>query len=240
MPTDVAVDLSALTLSPWTVLLRLGCAMLIGAVVGTEREYTHRPAGMRTHMLVAIGACAVMTTSQMIFAQYRAYGATPDPARLSAQVITGMGFLGAGTIMKEGVTIKGLTTAASIWATACMGIAVGGGYYSVALIGAAFMMITLVVFEGLQEKMMRNHYELYQFTVHCTNLTDTLERVNHLSEEFTAKITHIQVEGKEGKVIVIFKADFSGRGAKERLNMFVAALEHGDSTLSLEMSRSRI
>ena len=106
-----------------------------------------------------------MLTSQMIFTQYRAYGATPDPARLSAQVITGMGFLGAGTIMKEGVTIKGLTTAASIWATACMGIAVGGGYYSVALIGAAFMMITLVVFEGLQQKMMRNHYELYQFTI---------------------------------------------------------------------------
>ncbi len=238
--TDVTIDLSPLALSPWVVLLRLGCAMLIGAVVGTEREYTHRPAGMRTHMLVAIGACAVMTTSQMIFAQYRAYGATPDPARLSAQVITGMGFLGAGTIMKEGVSIKGLTTAASIWATACMGIAVGGGYYSVALIGAAFMMITLVVFEGLQEKMMRNHYELYQFTVHCTDLTDTLEQVNRLAEDFSAKITHIQVEGKEGEVTVIFKADFSGRRAKERLDMFVAALENDESTQKMELSRSRI
>ncbi len=237
---DVPVDLTALTLAPWQVLLRLGCAMLIGGVVGTEREYTHRPAGMRTHMLVAIGACAVMLTSQMIFTQYRAYGATPDPARLSAQVITGMGFLGAGTIMKEGVTIKGLTTAASIWATACMGIAVGGGYYSVALIGAAFMMITLVVFEGLQQKMMRNHYELYQFTIRCTNLTDTLEHVNRLAEDFAAKITHIQVEGREGEVVVSFKADFSGRRSKDRLDMFVAALDNDESTSTVELDRSRI
>ena len=142
--------------------------------------------------------------------------------------------------LAETATIKGLTTAASIWATACMGIAVGGGYYSVALIGAAFMMITLVVFEGLQEKMMRNHYELYQFTVHCTDLTDTLEQVNRLAEDFSAKITHIQVEGKEGEVTVIFKADFSGRRAKERLDMFVAALENDESTQKMELSRSRI
>ena len=214
---DVPVDLTALTLAPWQVLLRLGCAMLIGGVVGTEREYTHRPAGMRTHMLVAIGACAVMLTSQMIFTQYRAYGATPDPARLSAQVITGMGFLGAGTIMKEGVTIKVLTTAASIWATACM-----------------------VVCEGLQQKMMRNHYELYQFTIRCTNLTDTLEHVNRLAEDFAAKITHIQVEGREGEVVVSLKADFSGRRSKDRLDMFVAALDNDESTSTVELDRSRI
>ena len=100
------------------IMLRLLCAMLIGVVIGTEREYTHRPAGMRTHMLVALGACAVMITSQLIFFQYRPFGATPDPARLSAQVITGVGFLGAGTILREGTSIKGLTTAASIWAVA--------------------------------------------------------------------------------------------------------------------------
>ena len=93
--TPVAVvDVSALALGPLDIALRMFMAMLIGAVIGTEREYTHRPAGMRTHMLVALGACAVMTTSQLIFWQYRPYGATPDPARLSAQVITGLGFLG--------------------------------------------------------------------------------------------------------------------------------------------------
>ena len=68
-------DLSSLTLAPWEIILRLVCAMLIGAVIGAEREYTHRPAGMRTHMLVALGSCAVMVASQLIFCQYRAVGA---------------------------------------------------------------------------------------------------------------------------------------------------------------------
>ena len=101
-------------------------------------------------MLVALGSCVVMITSQMIFHQYRAFGATPDPARLSAQVITGVGFLGAGTIMREGPSIKGLTTAASIWAVACLGIAVGGGYYTLGIIGTVGMIIILVLFEWLQ------------------------------------------------------------------------------------------
>lgn len=147
-------DLSVLAVGPVEILLRLLCAMFIGAVIGTEREMTHRPAGMRTHMLVALGSCVVMITSQMIFHQYRAFGATPDPARLSAQVITGVGFLGAGTIMREGPSIKGLTTAASIWAVACLGIAVGGGYYALGIIGAVGMIIILVLFEWLQEKLM--------------------------------------------------------------------------------------
>ena len=93
--------------------LRLGCAMLVGLIIGIEREYTHRPAGMRTHILVALGACVVSIVGEILFTQYTSLGATPDPARLSAQVITGVGFLGAGTIMKEGPSVKGLTTAAS-------------------------------------------------------------------------------------------------------------------------------
>ena len=83
----------------WEICLRLACAMLVGLVIGTEREYTHRPAGMRTHILVALGACVVSITGEIIFNHYNTLGAFPDPARLSAQVITGVGFLGAGTIV---------------------------------------------------------------------------------------------------------------------------------------------
>ena len=121
-----------------TVCLRLLCAMVVGLIIGTEREYTHRPAGMRTHILVALGSCVVMLTGQMIFAQYLPYGATPDPARLAAQVIAGVGFLGAGTILRDGASVKGLTTAASVWAVACLGIACGYGYYALALVGMIF------------------------------------------------------------------------------------------------------
>ena len=74
----------------WDICLRLACAMLVGLVIGTEREYTHRPAGMRTHILVALGACVVSITGEIIFNHYNSLGAFPDPARLSAQVITGV------------------------------------------------------------------------------------------------------------------------------------------------------
>ena len=81
------------------IALRLLCAMIVGTLIGLEREYTHRPAGLRTHILVALGACVVSILGESLFTHYHALGASPDPARLSAQVITGVGFLGAGTIM---------------------------------------------------------------------------------------------------------------------------------------------
>ncbi len=237
-----AMDLSGLTLSTWDIALRLICAMLIGALIGTEREFTHRPAGMRTHMLVAVGACAVMITSQLIFAQYRAYGATPDPARLSAQVITGIGFLGAGTIMKEGPTIKGLTTAASIWSVACLGVAVGGGYYAVGLVGAVCMMVTLIVFEWLQRLMMKNHYALYTFSVRCTDVVYTLDLIHRLASEGDAVVTSIEVEedADKGTFQIGFKSNFNGRAANERMQKFFAALTCDSHTSSVTQERTRM
>ena len=239
--TEAIVDVSALALGPLDIALRMLCAMLIGAVIGTEREYTHRPAGMRTHMLVALGACAVMTTSQLIFWQYRVYGATPDPARLSAQVITGMGFLGAGTIMKEGATIKGLTTAASIWATACLGIATGGGYYSVAIIGAVCMLITLIAFEAIQKKLLENHYALYRFTLECEDVVDTLDVIHKLAAEADAVITNIKVDSEDHESYQIsFRANFGGRHAIERMQTFFAKLSNDVHTDSVLSDRSRM
>ena len=234
-------DLSALAVGPVEVLIRLLCAMFIGAVIGTERELTHRPAGMRTHMLVALGACVVMVTSQMIFHQYRIYGATPDPARLSAQVITGVGFLGAGTIMREGPSIKGLTTAASIWAVACLGIAVGAGYYVLGLTGAAGMMITLVLFEWLQKKLMRSRYAQHMFSVDCHDIAATLERINALAAQYDATLTAMQVNQQGDDVFEIsFKADFSGRHSDERMQDFFAALSGDPHTDTVKTGRSRV
>lgn len=243
MPGEI--DLSPLMLSQWDIILRLVCAMLIGAFIGTEREYTHRPAGMRTHMLVAVGACAVMITSQLIFAQYRPYGATPDPARLSAQVITGIGFLGAGTILKEGPTIKGLTTAASIWAVACLGVAVGGGYYSVGLAGAACMLVTLIVFEWLQKLLMRNHYAIYVYSVLCVDVAYTLDLISHLAAEADATVTSIAVEDQGGdseerKFNICFKANFGGRAAGERTQEFFTALTSDPHTTNVTQERARM
>ena len=234
-------DLSSLAVGPLEIVLRLMCAMFIGAVIGTERELTHRPAGMRTHMLVALGSCVVMITSQMIFHQYRAFGATPDPARLSAQVITGVGFLGAGTILKEGPSIKGLTTAASVWAVACLGIAVGGGYYALGILGAVGMIVTLVLFEWLQEKLMHERYALYLFSVSCSDVVSMLERINQLATECDASLKAIQVDGKEdAKVEITFKADFGGRHSEQRMQRFFAGLSSDQYADSVKSERSRV
>ena len=136
--------------------MRLLCAMIVGMVIGTEREYTHRPAGMRTHILVALGACAVMITGQMIFVQYRAYGSNADPARLSAQVITGVGFLGAGTIVvTRHRQIRGLTTAAGLWSVAGVGLALGVGFYEAALAGTVIIFVVITLLQKLDILMHR-------------------------------------------------------------------------------------
>lgn len=236
-----AIDLSALALGPAEVTFRLVFAMLIGALIGTEREYTHRPAGMRTHMLVALGSCAVMITSQLIFCQYRAYGATPDPARLSAQVITGIGFLGAGTILKEGASIKGLTTAASIWAVACLGVAVGGGYYTVGLAGGVCILVTLIVFEWLQKQLMQNSYALYTYSVSCADVAHTLELINRLAAEADAIVNSIRVNDRpDGDVFdICFKVNFGGRHSAERMQRFLADLSSDGGTSSVAQERAR-
>ena len=234
-------DISTLAVGPLEIVLRLLCAMFVGAVIGTERELTHRPAGMRTHMLVALGSCVVMITSQMIFHQYRIFGATPDPARLSAQVITGVGFLGAVTILKEGPSIKGLTTAASVWAVACLGIAVGGGYYALGILGTVGMIVILVLFEWLQEKLMRERYALYLFSVSCSDVVSMLERINQLATECDASLKAIQVDGKEdGEVEITFKADFGGRHSEQRMQRFFAELSSDQYADSVKSERSRV
>ena len=117
-------------------------AALLGGAIGYEREHSHpsRPAGFRTHIVVSVGAALVMLTS-VYLANER--GLATDVSRLSAQVISGIGFLGAGTILREGFSVKGLTTAASLWAVACIGIAVGSGFIVGGLVATVVIYLTL-------------------------------------------------------------------------------------------------
>ena len=122
--------------------IKMVLTVILSGVIGFEREHSHRPAGFRTHILVAVGSALVMLTSNYVFKTYE--GLTSfDPTRLGAQVISGIGFLGAGTILREGFSVKGLTTAASLWAVSCIGIAVGAGYYTGAIVTTFVIYITL-------------------------------------------------------------------------------------------------
>ncbi len=140
----------------WVTLLRLGVAMFCGGVIGLERGRKRRPAGFRTHMLVCIGAALAMLISQYlsVMLQFPAWGGgngTTDVSRLGAQVINGIGFLGAGTIIVTGrQEVKGLTTAAGLWASACMGLAIGAGFVEGAFFGCLLISLTIIVFTRLE------------------------------------------------------------------------------------------
>lgn len=206
------------------ICLRLLCAMVVGIVIGTERSYTRRPAGMRTHVLVAVGACVVSMTGQLLFHEYTALGATPDPARLAAQVITGVGFLGAGTILREGANVKGLTTAASVWTVACLGIACGFGYYSVALCGMVSMLITLTILDFIQDRLPGRGSAEERYALACDDLAAALELIDRCAQEHRAVIAHPTVRREEGHICLEFTVQFPGLSSRKRRQQFFTAL----------------
>lgn len=134
-----------------SIFIRVSMAVIFGGIIGYGRERERRPAGLRTHILVSIGATLTMITNIYI---YERYGALCDPTRFGAQVISGIGFLGAGTIIVTGKSkVRGLTTAAGLWASACMGLAIGAGFYSGAIIGFIFIVAVTVVLTKLDKRI---------------------------------------------------------------------------------------
>lgn len=134
-----------------SISLRLTMAVFFGGIIGYGREREGRPAGLRTHILVSIGATLAMITNIYIC---QVYDSASDPTRLGAQVISGIGFLGAGTIIVTGKNkVRGLTTAAGLWASACMGLALGAGFYFGAIIGCVLIFAVTVVLAKLDKKI---------------------------------------------------------------------------------------
>lgn len=131
--------------------LRLGLALLCGGILGIERGRKKRPAGFRTYMLVCVGSTLVMITNQYLNTLYP----QTDPARMGAQVISGIGFLGAGTIIVTGKNkVRGLTTAAGLWTAACVGLAIGIGFYSGAILGCLLTFFVMAALHTLDDKVM--------------------------------------------------------------------------------------
>ena len=127
-------------------LLRLALAAVLGGLIGVERELREREAGLRTHLLVALGSALFTIVGAYGFHAFLDTGANvvrADPTRIAAQIVTGIGFLGAGAIIRQGLSVRGLTTAATLWVVAAVGLAAGAGYYSVAVITTALVLIAL-------------------------------------------------------------------------------------------------
>lgn len=152
-------------MSVYEVAIRLALAVVVGGLIGYEREFKNRPAGFRTHILVCLGAAVTSmiqlyslqdATNAIIHHPELQNALKADIGRLGAQVITGVGFLGAGTIIHEKGSVKGLTTAASIWTVACIGLAVGLGYYTLTILSTLCVFIVLVFFKTFEAKLFRN------------------------------------------------------------------------------------
>ena len=130
----------------WELALRLGVAAALTGAIGLERELRERAAGLRTHMLVGVGAALFTIVSAYGWSDFvfnRDQGTILDPTRIAAQIVTGIGFLGAGAIIRQGLSVRGLTTAAGLWVVAAIGMAAGAGYYTAALIGTGIVLVGL-------------------------------------------------------------------------------------------------
>ncbi len=141
-------------ISTLDMVIRLLLAGVLGGLVGHERERHNRPAGLRTHVLVCLGSTLVMIVSVAGFGGDT--GVRGDQARIAAQVISGIGFLGAGTIMRQGSAVRGLTTAASLWVVAAVGLAVGIGLYEAAAVATVFVLLSLYLLTGVEEYLARS------------------------------------------------------------------------------------
>ena len=167
---------------------RLLLALICGGVLGIERGRKNRPAGFRTYMLVCVGAALVMITNEYI---YNRYG-TGDPTRLGSQVISGIGFLGAGTII---VTVrnrvKGLTTAAGLWGAACMGLAIGAGYYTAAIISCVMIYFVMAMLYRLDVRVMASARAINLY-VEFASVRDIGELIQYVKER-DMKITDLEL-----------------------------------------------
>jgi len=137
-----------------TALIRILVSFILGMLIGIEREAHHQPAGMRTHILISIGATVVMLISIFIPQTFTNFQ-NGDPGRIAAQVVSGIGFLGAGAILKFGTDVKGLTTAASIWAMAAIGLAIGAGMFVIAFIGVGVVLFALTIMDLFEKKVFK-------------------------------------------------------------------------------------
>ena len=188
--------------------LRILMAIVLGGMIGMERGLKNRPAGLRTYMLVCLGACIVMLTNQYV---YEAFG-VGDPVRMGAQVVSGIGFLGAGTIIVTARNqIKGLTTAAGLWASACVGLALGIGLYAVSLMGSVAIFVILTLLHELDFRMRRStkQVEVYVELKHNVAVGQFLDFVR--DRQYEPSNLQILLENTSDNGILAFSVTLKGQ-----------------------------
>ena len=208
----------------WDIALRLGLAALLTGAVGLEREWRERSAGLRTHMLVGVGSALFTLVSAYAWSDFvfdRSQGTVFDPTRIAAQIVTGIGFIGAGAIIRQGLSIRGLTTAAGLWVAAAIGMAVGAGYWGAALIGTGVVLVGLGPLRMAEGWVVRKRQREAGALEIDLRPDQPLAPVLGVLEERKARVARIQLEeeesGRELRIEVRMPPGVSGRDLVEDL-----------------------
>jgi putative Mg2+ transporter-C (MgtC) family protein len=214
-------------ISDLDIVLRLLLAIILGGVIGWEREKEEKPAGLRTYILVCLGS-----TLMMIVSAYGFPGRYPsDPGRIAAQVITGIGFIGAGTILRTGVTIKGLTTAASIWTVAGIGLAIGVGLYLPAIFTTLLVVVTLMLAVKLEVFIIGSHKPV---SLRCIieDRPGSIGAIGTLLGSLNVDIKQIELSSAwNGKVILTISLKLPAKLSEEEI---IAKVVELDNVISAE------
>jgi len=181
--------------------LRIGAALLIGMIVGLEREFQGKPAGIRTNILMCVGSCLIMIISLQVA---RESGGTADPGRIAAQVVPGVGFLCAGTIMRSRFSISGLTTAATIWVLSALGLAAGAGYYLLASAGTVAIVIVLILIRYLETYIISRR-TTYKINVEMEKSSMAPSLVNEVIQKKNIPREDLKYQSEKEKLITVFE-----------------------------------
>lgn len=198
-PMNLLTELNAMS-----ILLRVSLALLIGGVIGLERGNKNQPAGFRTYMLVCLGASLVMMTNQYVAAVF----GTGDPTRMGAQVISGIGFLGAGTIIvTKRNQVRGLTTAAGLWSAACLGLAIGIGFYEGAVLACIAIMLIMTILQKV-EYFFRERSAFLRLYVNFISI-EAMNQFVEVSNANGIKVLDMQIskinKGREKEIVAIMQ-----------------------------------
>ena len=202
------------------ILIKLGLALLVGTVIGAEREYKNKSAGLRTLILICLGSTLFTMISGSL-------GAESETGRIASNIVTGIGFLGAGAIMREGLTVSGLTTASSIWVTAALGMAVGAGEYYLSIFGTLIVISVLTLFGFVQPVLERYRKAI---ELHITLMGDDELVLEEEMSRFNLRFEKIRTIKKNGDSV--FHYDVSG--PKNQLQLFLKTLNRNPAIKSFE------
>jgi putative Mg2+ transporter-C (MgtC) family protein len=190
------------------IALKLLLAVALGGIVGLERESSHKPAGFRTNVLICVGATMMMILSVLILQEQEAGG--DSLSRIAAGVIAGIGFIGAGTIIQARGSVLGLTTAATLWAVAGLGLVIGAGYYWIAILFAALILLTLIIFGYVEKQYFKKAPYCYRIKTQQTK--DILTNVKKLASHEGLKFQKLSIKKEEDFSII----DLSFQASEEK------------------------